>query len=402
MIRESLSDLETLTDILAEALKVEPSKDQKLQALIKLLKEDPKLKGQKAIIFTESTDTAKYIEYHVKSSGVERVACIDGSANGNQRLAAVRKFAPYYNPVKKGKIDREKDTPEYLEHQALKRDLAKQTTVLIATDILAEGLNLQDSCNLINFDLNWNPVRLLQRIGRVDRRLNQATEDEMIADHPQLKESRGQVFFWNFLPPDGLNAVLSLFAKVTTKVSTISAVLGLEGQIVQASEKNDPIKLFNQKCDGALSSGEEMQLAYMRLQKEYPDDFMIARGLPEKAFSGRKSSSGAPRGVFYCFRLPGQEQVAIGEEEPDWSADAGDCVWLYYNRSDNEISANQGEIFQHIRSEKKDPRLVDITPEELVAIRKKVEQYVKRKYIEPLDPTADVGDGKCICWMQIS
>ena len=202
MIRESLSDLETLTDILAEALKVEPSKDQKLQALIKLLKEDKKLKGQKVIIFTESTDTAKYIECHVKSSGVERVACIDGSANGNQRLAAVRKFAPYYNPVKKSKLDREKDTPEYLEHQALKRDLAKQTAVLIATDILAEGLNLQDSCNLINFDLNWNPVRLLQRIGRVDRRLNQATEDEMIADHPQLKESRGQVFFWNFLPPD--------------------------------------------------------------------------------------------------------------------------------------------------------------------------------------------------------
>jgi hypothetical protein len=45
---------------------------------------------------------------------------------------------------------------------------------------------------------------------------------------------------------------------------------------------------------------------------------------------------------------------------------------------------------------------VDITPEELVAIRKKVEQFVKREYIEPLDPTADVGDGKCICWMQVS
>ena len=278
----------------------------------------------------------------------------------------------------------------------------KQTMVLIATDILAEGLNLQDSCNLINFDLNWNPVRLLQRIGRVDRRLNQGTEDEMVKDHPHLTKMRRSVFFWNFLPPDGLNDVLSLFSKVTSKVSTISAVLGLEGNIVQAGEKNDPIKLFNQKCDGTLSAGEEMQLEYMRLQREFPEDFMLARGLPEKAFSGRKSTNGAPRGIFYCFRLPGQEQVAIGEEEPDWSVDAGDCVWLYYNRSDKKISANQGEIFQHIRSEKKNPRLVDITPEELATIRKTVEQFVKREYIEPLDPTADVGDGKCICWMQVS
>jgi len=402
MVRETLNDLQTLTDVLSEALKVEPAKDQKLQALIKLLTEDPKLKGQKVIIFTESTDTARYIELHVKKAGVNQVACIDGGASGKQRLTAVRKFAPYYNPVKKSKVVGDKGSPEYLEHQALQKDMSKQTMVLIATDILAEGLNLQDSCNLINFDLNWNPVRLLQRIGRVDRRLNQATEDEMVADHPDLTKMRRKVFFWNFLPPDGLNDVLSLFSKVTSKVSTISAVLGLEGNIVQAGEKNDPIKLFNQKCDGTLSAGEEMQLEYMRLQREFPDDFMAARGLPEKSFSGRKSTSGAPRGIFYCFRLPGQEQVAIGEEEPDWSVDAGDCVWLYYNRSDNKISANQGEIFQHIRSEKKDPRLVDITPEELATIRKTVEKFVKREYIEPLDPTADVGDGKCICWMQVS
>lgn len=402
MVRETLNDLQTLTDVLSEALKVEPAKDQKLQALIKLLTQDPKLKGQKVIIFTESTDTARYIEQHVKSAGVSQVACIDGGASGKQRLTAVRKFAPYYNPIKKSRVAGDKGSPEYLEHQALKKDMGKQTMVLIATDILAEGLNLQDSCNLINFDLNWNPVRLLQRIGRVDRRLNQGTEDEMVKDHPHLDKMRRNVFFWNFLPPDGLNDVLSLFSKVTSKVSTISAVLGLEGNIVQAGEKNDPIKLFNQKCDGTLSAGEEMQLEYMRLQREFPEDFMLARGLPEKAFSGRKSTNSAPRGIFYCFRLPGQEQVAIGEEEPDWSVDAGDCVWLYYNRSDKEISANQGEIFQHIRSEKKDPRLVDITSEELATIRKTVEQFVKREYIEPLDPTADVGDGKCICWMQVS
>jgi hypothetical protein len=402
MVNHTLIDLSTLTNILAEVLKVEPAKDQKLQLLIKLLTQDPRLKNQKVIIFTESTDTARYIELYLKKAGVGQLACIDGGASGKQRLAAVRKFAPYYNPVKNRKIGGDKDSPEYVEHQSLKKDMGKQTMVLIATDILAEGLNLQDSCNLINFDLNWNPVRLLQRIGRVDRRLNQSTEDEMLADHPYLAKLRKQVFFWNFLPPSGLNDVFSLFTKVTAKVSTIAAVLGLEGNIIQADERNDPIKLFNQKCDGTLSSGEEMQLEYMRLQRAFPEDFMIARGLPERAFSGRTSVSGAPKGIFYCFRLPGQEQVAIGDEEPDWSADAGDCVWLYYNRADKEITTDQGKIFQFIESKKTDARLVDITPEELTSIRNKVEMYVKREYIEPLDPTADVGDGKCICWMQVS
>jgi len=402
MIRETLNDLETLTDILCEALKVEPSKDQKVQKLISLLKDDSKLKGQKVIIFTESTDTARYIEENIKGAGIQQVSCIDGGATGKQRLAAVRKFAPYYNPVKKSKIVGVKDSAEYTQHELLKKDMGKQTMVLIATDILAEGLNLQDSCNLINFDLNWNPVRLLQRIGRVDRRLNKATEVEMIADHPALEKMRRQVHFWNFLPPDGLNAVLSLFSKVTTKVSTIAAVLGLEGNIVQASERNDPVKLFNQKCDGVLTAGEEMQLEYMRLQRECADDFMIARGLPDKAFSGRKAVDGIPKGIFYCFRLPGQEHVAIGEEEADWSVDAGDCIWLYFDRSNNKILTDQGEIWNAIRSKIKDERLVDIKPEELSLIRKKVENYVKMQYIEPLDPVAEVGDGKCICWMQVS
>jgi hypothetical protein len=402
MIRETLNDLETLTDILSEALKVEPTKDQKVQQLISLLKTDPKLKGQKVIIFTESTDTARYLEENFKGAGIKQVSCIDGGATGRQRLAAVRKFAPYYNPVKKSKHAGVKDSAEYTEHELLKKDMGKQTMVLIATDILAEGLNLQDSCNLINFDLNWNPVRLLQRIGRVDRRLNKATEADMVKDHPELTKMRRQVYFWNFLPPKGLNEVLSLFSKVTTRVSTISAVLGLEGNIVQASEKNDPVRLFNQKCDGVLSAGEEMQLEYMRLLREYPDDFMIARSLPEKAFSGRKAEKGISKGIFYCFRLPGQEHVAIGEEEPDWSADAGDCVWLYYNRIDDKIVSDQGEIWKAIRSDNKDKRLVDITPEELATIRKKVERFVKMEYIEPLDAVADVGDGKCICWMQVT
>lgn len=57
---------------------------------------------------------------------------------------------------------------------------------------------------MINYDLHWNPVRLMQRIGRVDRRLDKEVEERMLSDHPNLKGVRGLVRYWNFLPPSEL------------------------------------------------------------------------------------------------------------------------------------------------------------------------------------------------------
>ena len=96
--------------------------------------------------------------------------------------------------------------------------------------MLSEGLNLQDATRLINYDLHWNPVRLMQRIGRVDRRLNPDVEKRLTADHPDQAALRGKVAYWNFLPPDELNQLLSLYARVTHKTLRISKTFGIEGR----------------------------------------------------------------------------------------------------------------------------------------------------------------------------
>lgn len=80
--------------------------------------------------------------------------------------------------------------------------------------MLSEGLNLQDATRLITYDIHWNPVRLMQRIGRVDRRLNPAIEARIVADQPGQKNLRGKVAYWNFLPPDELDALLRLYNRV--------------------------------------------------------------------------------------------------------------------------------------------------------------------------------------------
>ena len=83
---------------------------------------------------------------------------------------------------------------------------------------------------MINYDIHWNPVRLMQRIGRVDRRLNPELEERLVAEHPEVAASRGKVSFWNFLPPDELDTILALYTKVTQKTLLISKTLGIEGK----------------------------------------------------------------------------------------------------------------------------------------------------------------------------
>ena len=83
---------------------------------------------------------------------------------------------------------------------------------------------------LINYDLHWNPVRLMQRIGRVDRRMNPRVEEQLVADHPDQRPLRGEIAFWNFLPPDELNELLLLYNKVAHKTLKISKTLGIEGR----------------------------------------------------------------------------------------------------------------------------------------------------------------------------
>jgi len=104
----------------------------------------------------------------------------------------IQRYSPYYNGMSSG---------------ALAEQGRTETRVLISTDVFSEGLNLQDASRIINHDIHWNRSRLMQRIGRVDRRTNPEVERRLIADHPEVADSRGKVSFWNFLPPDELNAL---------------------------------------------------------------------------------------------------------------------------------------------------------------------------------------------------
>ena len=268
MIAETFLDLDQIVQFLEEARKFEPKHDDKLKELIRLLKSKA-LTGQKMLIFTEFADTARYLKRHLDEAGIEGVEQVD-SATKKNRSDVIQRFAPYYNGL---------SSPELAERS---RD-REETRVLISTDVLSEGLNLQDASRMINYDIHWNPVRLMQRIGRVDRRMNPEIEKRLVADNPKAAASRGKVWFWNFLPPEELNEILSLYSKVTQKTLLISKTLGIEGKKLLTPEDDyAALKEFHHAYKGTRTAMEEMHLEYQALLQADPELEGAPRSLPRR------------------------------------------------------------------------------------------------------------------------
>src|SRR5262249_1858066 len=146
-LQETMLDLNEIVQFLRQLGKLEPGHDSKLNALIELLQTDTVLSKHKVLIFTEYADTARYLKKQLEAAGITGVAEVDsGSASADARGDLIRRFAPYYNGSSSAELA-QKNLPEI--------------RILISTDVLSEGLNLQDATRLINYDLHWNPVRLM-------------------------------------------------------------------------------------------------------------------------------------------------------------------------------------------------------------------------------------------------
>ena len=187
---------------------ITPEKDAKLQTLKARLADKP-LKGAKRLIFTQYADTAKYLYANLNPG--DRFPDVEVIYSGDKSKArVVGRFAPKANP----------------EYRFAKGEAELMTVV--ATDVLAEGLNLQDCDNIINYDLHWNPVRLIQRFGRIDRI---GSEHEVI-------------FAYNFLPEAGIDKNLGLKERLHNRIQEIHDTIGEDSQILDETERVNPDAMY--------------------------------------------------------------------------------------------------------------------------------------------------------------
>ena len=390
IVTDTLLDLERLLDFLGDLEDFDFDKDDKVKSLINLLNTDEDLQREKVIIFTEFMSTAKYLEKTLKAHQFDDILEIDSSYKGN-RGQVIKRFAPFYNKTTVDKLHEQKQS---------------EIRILIATDVLSEGINLQDARLLINYDLHWNPVRLMQRIGRVDRRLDPDIEAKIKLQYPDWADKRGTAKYWNFLPPEELNEVLSLYNKVTKKTLRISKVFGIEGkQLLTEKDDYDALKDFEHSYEGETTKTEEIKLFYQRALQTDPLLEEKLNSFSLRVYSGKKALSDMAKGVFFCYRLP----ISFKNEDgtTSWSLNEGNTSWYYYSMESKTVTEDFNSIDKMIHCEKSEPRALEYDQATLSDILKKIKSHIINGYYKASQVPVQDEEGNSLnpvllSWMEVN
>jgi len=362
IIKDTLLDLDLLAEFLEELKSFTPKNDDKLRALVSVIKRDKRLKKHKVLIFSEYIDTARYLGRELHARGIGPLQEVD-SGTKRDRGQIIKAFAPYYNKLLADAIERLGDN---------------EIRVLVSTDVLSEGLNLQDASCIVNYDLHWNPVRLMQRIGRVDRRLDRTIENRILRDRPDQIDDPRQVHIWNFLPPDDLDRLLNLYNKVSKKTLRISKVFGIEGKkLITPDDDYDALRDFDHAYEGEVTSTEKMFLEYQRLLRNHPGLAEQLDGLPLKVFSGKSHPTEDASAVFLCYSIPARDA-----EKGEWTREAGNCRWYLYDCKTEGIEEDPTAMVDLIRSTTRTARKTSMQQKSLSEIRGTIDKHIKNTYLK--------------------
>ncbi len=302
----------------------------------------------KVVIFSNYRDTAQYLfrqlggdtkalakDFRVKSNlkNGRFMSVLTGSDDQKRRRTVLEHFAPLASHRDTEPLD----DPSLLEKIRPCRE--KSIEVLIATDVLSEGQNLQDAQYLINYDLHWNPVRMIQRAGRIDR----------------LFSPHEKVYIYNVMPEQGLEDLLKLVKSLTRKLETIEDAVALDasvlGEQIEARQldkimtlraggaKADEVYLEGERSQG-LDQGLQVLNQYLDIMKKYATEDVSQ--IPNGVYSIKK---GDRSGVYVMLKMP-----------EDMS---GETFWRFYPLGDvAHPSTSPNDVLARIETTQEEMRLV--------------------------------------------
>ena len=256
LINHLISDSKNLLKILLLGKNWDPKADRQLNALYNVCtKIHP---NEKILIFTQFSDTAFYLYNELKSRGLKQLECVTGDSDNPTDIAV--RFSPISNEIPSIK------------------GTEREIRVLISTDVLSEGQNLQDCHIIINYDLPWAIIRLIQRAGRVDR----------------IGQESDKILCYSFLPEDGIERIINLRGRLTRRIEENAEVVGSDETFFEG----DPINisdLYNEKS-GILDDADdsEVDLASYAFQiwknalDKNPELEKIIPSLPNVVYSTKK------------------------------------------------------------------------------------------------------------------
>jgi hypothetical protein len=255
LMTELREDNAKLHAILGKTQKWDAGGDRKLIALERLVKKTHK--REKIIVFTQYADTAEYIHEQLhKTLGGQIALALGGSDN-------IVDLVNYFSPVSNG----------------FDLTVERELRVLITTDILSEGQNLQDAHIIVNFDLPWAIVRLIQRAGRIDR----------------IGQKSPQILCYSFLPEDGIEKIIGLRKKLSERIKENAEVVGsdemfFDGDPINISDLySEKAGIFDEDDDNEVDLASYAYQIWKNATDEHPELKDEIERLPNVVFSAKAS-----------------------------------------------------------------------------------------------------------------
>jgi len=327
------TDIALLDEMARLVEPIGPQEDNKLQQFLSMLTKGRTSKGRrplpgdlsqgKVLVFTQYADTAHYLYDNLKHLG--RIRAVESDTRDIGRV--ILRFAPQANNYRLKPGDEE-------------------LRILISTDVLSEGLNLQDANHVINYDLHWNPVRLIQRVGRVDRI---GTEHEAI-------------YAYNFLPERGLEQELSIERRLKGRIAEIHRTIGEDAAVLHRSEQvNDEAMYAIYRGDASILEEEpkagvfnllEAEELVRQLQRTDPERFHQIATMPDGVRSARHAV-GSP-GIFVFCQAGGYQRLYLVDEAGHRTADPHQAIRAIRCQEDEPTLALPADINERVAAVKRD------------------------------------------------
>ena len=316
--------------------------DGKLARLKELLAGE--LKGRKVLIFSSFKDTSRYVHRSLAgdadwlaAADDPHVRRIDSGNHPDERGGILSQFAP----IGSGTVGQAASLPLEMQKsrsQAGSLRHEREIDILVSTDVLSEGQNLQDCGTIINYDLTWNPIRLVQRNGRIDR----------------LGSPHSEITIHNMFPEVELEALLHLIERLSTRIATIDDLGLLDasvlGEVVHPRTFNTIRRIREE--DGSVLDDEEAraELAGPEILLKHVKD-LLSRG-------GSESIDTLPNGIHSGLRREKCNGMFFYFQAPRSDGQGKRHFWRYIDAGTHEIKENRYEIAQLISCLPDEPRYI--------------------------------------------
>ena len=312
LLIELQKDIDILHKVINKCGKWDPANDTKLNTLEELLTRT--YPDKKVIIFSQFADTVDYLVSELKSRGIKKIAAATGNSADPTTLAW------RFSPVSNNKRDKVSESEEL--------------RVLIATDVLSEGQNLQDCSIVINYDLPWAIIRLIQRVGRVDR-IGQTAEN---------------IKCYTFLPAEGIEKIIRIRTRVRRRLQENAEVVGTDEAFFENDRNDNAIKdLYHEKSgilDGETDNEVDLaSYAYQIWKNAIDEDSKLQKiipALPPVVYSTKKLNE----------KTNGPEGALVFVETSQ-----GTAALAWIDENGNNVSESQLKILNAAKCSPDEPAL---------------------------------------------